>query len=80
MTAHDPSTFDRFLWVQDFAAHLANLGAPGPMRLLMKLGEEQYDAGERRDPRVAAQVTWDRWPTQPGGIEKGRQQKDDTTS
>jgi hypothetical protein len=39
--------FDRLIWIQDFAAHLANLGAPGPMRVLMKLGEDQFDAGER---------------------------------
>jgi hypothetical protein len=66
--------FERLLWVQDFAAHLANLGARGPMRLLVSLGEEQYDSGERRDPRVAAQVTWDRWPTQPDGMEPHRDQ------
>ena len=56
---------DRFLWIQDFAAHLANLGAPGPMRSLLEFGEDEYDAGPNVDPVIAAEIAWASWPTQP---------------
>ena len=66
MTYTNPAEpFDRYMWIQDFAASIAELGAPDPMRLLLGLGAEQYNKGGNRNPLIAAQRVWDDWPTQP---------------
>jgi hypothetical protein len=62
---HDVS-IERFLWSQTFAARLAALGAPLPLPVLARLGELEFDGGERRDPLLAANCAWDHWPTAPG--------------
>ncbi len=63
-----PVSMGRFMWVQDFAAHLAELGARQSMPVLVGLGERQYDGGERRAPTIAAELLWEQWPTQPGSL------------
>lgn len=65
MTNTDPSeVFDRYMWIQDFAARIAELGAPGPIRLLLELGAEQYEKSGDLNPMIAAERVGEDWPTQ----------------
>jgi hypothetical protein len=52
------------MWEQDFAARLAELGAPASIEVLLKLGKARFYAGAERDPLHAAQAAWSEWPTQ----------------
>ena len=54
----------RFLWIQDFAARLADLGAPASVEALLQLGEERYLRGPKSDPSAAAESVWAEWPTE----------------
>jgi hypothetical protein len=59
-------SFDRFLWLQDFAARLQELGAPASSTQLIALGRTLYDNSIRSDPRSTADAVWARWPTKEG--------------
>jgi hypothetical protein len=59
-------SFDRFLWLQDFAARLQELGAPASSMQLLTLGHTLYDKNARTDPRSTADAAWARWPTEDG--------------
>ena len=66
-TALDPAiSFDRFLWLQDFAARLQELGAPASSMQLLTLGDALYENSTRTDPRSTADAVWARWPTEDG--------------
>jgi hypothetical protein len=63
----DPTiSFDRFLWLQDFAARLQELGAPASSMQLIALGRTLYENSTRTDPRYTADTVWARWPTEDG--------------
>jgi hypothetical protein len=57
-------TLKRFMWEQDFAARLVELGAPASIEALLELAKARFYASSERDPTVAAQATWSEWPTQ----------------
>ena len=57
-------TLRRFMWVQDFAARLAELGAPASIDALLELGRERFNTGPKRDPVTAAETAWGEWPTE----------------
>ena len=63
-------SFQRHMWIQDFAACIAELGAPGPMTLLIDLGAEHHDKGANQDAQIAAQHVWDDWPPGPAPLPK----------
>jgi hypothetical protein len=66
-TDSDPLiSFDRFLWLQDFAARLQELGAPASSIQLITLGRTLYENSTRTDPRSTADAVWARWPTEDG--------------
>jgi hypothetical protein len=52
------------LWVQDFAARLADLGAPIGLEALLALGAEQFALTGRLDAKTAAELMWSEWPTE----------------
>jgi hypothetical protein len=54
----------RFTWVQDFAARLAELGAPASIEVLLELGKVRFEMGSERDPVRAAESVWSEWPTE----------------
>jgi hypothetical protein len=54
----------RFMWEQDLAARLVELGAPASIEALGELAKARFYASSERDPIVAAQATWSEWPTQ----------------
>jgi hypothetical protein len=54
----------RFVWVQDFAARLVDLGAPASVEALVQLGRELFQTGKERDAVRAAESVWSEWPTQ----------------
>jgi hypothetical protein len=54
----------RFLWVQDFAARLAELGAPASVEALLELGKARFETGSDRDAVRAAESVWSEWPTE----------------
>ncbi len=59
-----PLSLDRFLWVQSFAARLAELGAPGGAEHHRELGADWFESNKTRDPLAVAEFVWSRWPTQ----------------
>jgi hypothetical protein len=54
----------RFTWAQDFAARLAELGAPASTEVLLELGRDRFETGSERDPVRAAESVWGEWPTE----------------
>jgi len=46
----------RFLWVQDFAARLLELGAPASAEVLLELGEAHFETGSRSRRRQSRRV------------------------
>ena len=58
------SKLRRFTWVQDFAARLVELGAPGSIEALLELGKERFETGPERDAVRAAESAWSEWPTE----------------
>lgn len=56
---------DRFVWIQDFAARLVDLGAPTSVEALVQLGKELFQTSRERDAVRAAESVWSEWPTQP---------------
>jgi len=56
--------FKRFVWAQDFAARLAELGAPGSAEALLALGQDRFETSSERDPIRAAEAVWSEWPTE----------------
>jgi hypothetical protein len=54
----------RFMWMQDFAARLVDLGAPAGIEALVALGRERFETGAERDPIAAAESVWSEWPTE----------------
>ncbi len=64
--ADPPISLDRFIWVQDFAARLVELGAPLSADLLVRLGYEYVESSRERNPVAAAELVWSQWPTGPG--------------
>lgn len=67
MSADTPASRSlyRFVWVQDFAARLVELGAPTSVDALVQLGKELFQTGKERDAVRAAETVWSEWPTQP---------------
>jgi hypothetical protein len=54
----------RFVWVQDFAARLAELGAPASVEAMLALGRERFQSSAERDAARAAESVWSEWPTE----------------
>jgi hypothetical protein len=54
----------RFMWVQDFAARLAELGAPASFEAMLALGRERFRSSAERDAARAAESVWSEWPTE----------------
>ncbi len=67
-TGEPPLSLDRFLWLQDFAARLMELGAPGSVQELMQLGEDLYESSAGKSAREIAEFVWQQWPTEHGSI------------
>lgn len=53
----------RFVWIQDFAVRLAELGTPASDEALIALGAERFDNGPEQDAGTAAESVWSEWPT-----------------
>jgi hypothetical protein len=53
---------DRFLWLQDFAARLQELGVPASSMQLLTLGRTLCESSKRTDPRSTADAVLARWP------------------
>ena len=66
MTTHlfAKAQLSRFLWVQDFAARLVELGAPASTEVLIALGRERLDSSRERDPVRDAETVWSQWETE----------------
>ena len=62
----DPISLDRFLWVQDFVARLAELGAPEASEKLEALGQRLYPDNKELEAAQVADVVWERWPSGEG--------------
>jgi hypothetical protein len=58
------TTLRRFIWMQDFAARLVELGAPASIEALVALGRERFETGRERDAVTAAESVWSEWPTE----------------
>jgi hypothetical protein len=54
----------RFLWVQDFAARLVELGVPASTEALLALGRERLNSSPERDPVRDAETVWSQWETE----------------
>jgi hypothetical protein len=54
----------RFMWIQDFAARLAELGAPASIEALIELGKERLDNSREHDPIRDAESVWGEWQTE----------------
>ena len=54
----------RFIWAQDFAARLLELGAPATSEALFELGKDRYDSSPERDAVRAAESAWSEWQTE----------------
>jgi len=54
----------RFIWAQDFAARLLELGAPATAEALLELGKDRYDSSPERDAVRAAESAWSEWQTE----------------
>ena len=54
----------RFLWVQDFAARLAELGAPASFEALVAMGNDRYQRGPKSEASRAAEAAWAEWVTE----------------
>ncbi len=54
----------RFTWVQDFAARLAELGAPASSEVLLELAKDRFETSPERDAVRAAESAWSEWPTE----------------
>jgi hypothetical protein len=54
----------RFIWVQDFAARLAELGAPTSLEAMLELGRERFQSSAERDAARCAESVWSEWPTE----------------
>jgi hypothetical protein len=65
LMAIDPlSKLRRFTWVQDFAARLAELGAPASTEVLLELAKDRFEKSAERDAVRAAESVWSEWPTE----------------
>ena len=66
MTVEDVSarSLYRFVWIQDFAARLVDLGAPTSVEALLQLGKELFQTGTERNAVRAAESVWSEWPTE----------------
>lgn len=62
-THGDDISLDRFLWVQDFAGRLLDLGAPESSEKLEDLGTRLYVDNKELDPLLVAEAVWEQWPT-----------------
>ena len=54
----------RFMWIQDFAARLVELGAPASIEALIELGKERLDNSREHDPVRDAESVWSEWQTE----------------
>ncbi len=61
-------SLDRFLWLQDFAGRLLELGAPGSVQELMQFGEDYYQSSAGKPAQEIAELAWQQWPTEHGSI------------
>ena len=54
----------RFVWAQDFAARLAELGAPASTEALLEMGKDRFESSPERNAVRAAESVWSEWPTE----------------